>query len=56
MLVSQGDVMIMFSNPLVGGITTLALVLLFWPLISKALAFIKPPKKPDEFAVERPVD
>jgi putative tricarboxylic transport membrane protein len=56
MLVSQGDVMIMFSNPLVGGITTLALVLLFWPLISKAIALIKPPKKPDEFAVERPVD
>lgn len=55
MLVSQGDVMIMFSNPLVGGITTLALVLLFWPLISKALALVKP-KKPDEFAVERPVD
>ncbi|MEJ1170337.1 tripartite tricarboxylate transporter permease [Variovorax sp. CCNWLW235] len=55
MLVSQGDVMIMFSNPLVGGITTLALLLLFWPLISKVLAFIKP-KKPDEFAVERPVD
>ncbi|MBT2334390.1 tripartite tricarboxylate transporter permease [Variovorax paradoxus] len=55
MLVSQGDVMIMFSNPLVGGITTLALLLLFWPLISKALALVKP-KKPDEFAVERPVD
>ncbi|MFV0677130.1 tripartite tricarboxylate transporter permease [Variovorax sp. tm] len=53
MLVSQGDVMVMFSNPLVGTITTLALVLLFWPLISKALAFVK---KPDEFAVERPVD
>ncbi|MDQ0014299.1 putative tricarboxylic transport membrane protein [Variovorax boronicumulans] len=56
MLVSQGDVMVMFSNPLVGGITTLALVLLFWPLISKGIALIKPPKKPDEFAVERPVD
>lgn len=55
MLVSQGDVMIMFSNPLVGGITTLALTLLFWPLISKLLALFKP-KKPDEFAVERPVD
>ncbi|CAN7589256.1 tripartite tricarboxylate transporter permease [Variovorax paradoxus] len=55
MLVSQGDVTIMFSNPLVGGITTLALLLLFWPLISKVLAFVKP-KKPDEFAVERPVD
>ncbi|WP_432727779.1 tripartite tricarboxylate transporter permease [Variovorax sp. W6] len=56
MLVSQGDVMVMFSNPLVGTITTLALVLLFWPLISKALAFVRKPKKPDEFAVERPVD
>ncbi|WP_295981006.1 tripartite tricarboxylate transporter permease [uncultured Variovorax sp.] len=56
MLVSQGDVMVMFSNPLVGTITTLALVLLFWPLISKALAFVKKPKKADDFAVERPVD
>ncbi|WP_418117901.1 tripartite tricarboxylate transporter permease [Variovorax sp. 350MFTsu5.1] len=56
MLVSQGDVMVMFSNPLVGTITTLALVLLFWPLISKALAFVRKPKKADEFAVERPVD
>lgn len=56
MLVSQGDVMVMFSNPLVGTITTLALALLFWPLISRALAFVKKPKKPDEFAVERPVD
>jgi len=55
MLVSQGDVGIMFSNPLVGGITTLALTLLFWPLISKGIALIKP-VKPDEFAAERPVD
>ena len=36
MLVSQGEVMIMWANPLVGTITTLALILLFWPLISKA--------------------
>ena len=36
--------------------SVLALVLLFWPLISKGIALIKPPKKPDEFAVERPVD
>jgi len=55
MLVSQGDVMIMWANPLVGSITTLALTLLCWPLISKVMALIKP-KKPDEFAVERPVD
>ena len=40
MLVSQGDVMIMWSNPLVGRITTLALLLLFWPLISRLLAKI----------------
>ncbi|MDP1655468.1 MAG: tripartite tricarboxylate transporter permease [Hylemonella sp.] len=55
MLVSQGEMSIMFSNPLVGSITTLALLLLFWPVISKLIALIKPPKK-DEFAAERPVD
>lgn len=55
MLVSQGDVMVMWSNPLVGTITTLALLMLFWPLIAKVLALIKPPK-PDQFAAERPVD
>jgi putative tricarboxylic transport membrane protein len=31
--ISQGDMSIFFENGLVGGITTLALVLLFWPLI-----------------------
>ena len=35
MLVSQGSVDVFFSNYLVGGITSLALILLFWPLISK---------------------
>ncbi len=55
MLVSQGDLSIMFSNGLVGSITALALVLLLWPVISKALALIKAPKQ-DEFAAERPVD
>ena len=44
MLVSQGDVMIMWSNPLVGGITTLALVLLFWPLLARLIALLRPPK------------
>jgi putative tricarboxylic transport membrane protein len=38
MLDSQGSLGIMFSNPLVGTITTLALVMLFWPLIAKVLA------------------
>ncbi len=37
MLMSQGNVAIFFSNALVGGITTLALVLLFWPLIQAGL-------------------
>jgi putative tricarboxylic transport membrane protein len=37
MLVSQGDMSIFFSKPLVGGMTTLALVLLFWPLIQSGL-------------------
>ena len=35
MLISQGDLRVFFSNWLVGSITALALVLLFWPLISR---------------------
>jgi putative tricarboxylic transport membrane protein len=38
MLISQGDLTIFFSNWLVGGLTGLALVALFWPLISAGLA------------------
>jgi putative tricarboxylic transport membrane protein len=34
MLLSAGDLRIFYSNGLVGGITTLALLLLYWPLIS----------------------
>jgi putative tricarboxylic transport membrane protein len=37
MLFSQGSLDIFFSNALVGGITSLALVLLFWPLIGKVI-------------------
>ncbi len=55
MLVSQGDVTIMFSNPLVGSITSLALVMLLWPLLSKAIAKIRPPRR-GSFAAEQPVD
>jgi len=33
---SQGDLLIFFSNGLVGGLTGLALLLLFWPLIGAA--------------------
>jgi len=34
MLMSQGDLSILFSKKLVGFMTTLALILLFWPLVS----------------------
>ena len=36
MLASQGEVSVMWANPLAGTITTLAL-LLFWPLIGTAI-------------------
>jgi putative tricarboxylic transport membrane protein len=44
MLVSQGNIGVMWSNWLVGSVTTLALVMLLWPLISKALAKVRPGK------------
>jgi len=37
MLMSQGDMRIFYANSLVGSITTLSLLLLFWPLLSKAI-------------------
>ena len=33
---SGGDLKVFWSNGLVGSITTLAIVLLFWPVIDKA--------------------
>jgi putative tricarboxylic transport membrane protein len=41
MLIAQGDVRIFFSNFLVGGIMTLALVLLLWPLFSRLRASLR---------------
>lgn len=41
MLISQGDLSIMWSNWLVGGITTLALLLLFWPFLQTGMAWLK---------------
>ena len=38
MIGSGGDMKVFWSNALVGSITTLAIVLLFWPLIDKAFA------------------
>jgi putative tricarboxylic transport membrane protein len=55
MLLSQGDMRIFVSNPLVGTITGLALLLLVWPLISRAIGLVRKPKAPG-FAAEQPVD
>ncbi len=44
MLMSQGDVRIFFSNGLVGGVTALALVMLFWPLLSRLLPRARQPQ------------
>jgi putative tricarboxylic transport membrane protein len=41
MLISQGNVTVFFSNWLVGGMTTLALLLLFWPTISVLLKRVR---------------
>ncbi len=41
MLGSQGSLSVFFSNGLVGGITGLSLLLLFWPLISQGLALMR---------------
>jgi putative tricarboxylic transport membrane protein len=46
MLLSGGNLRIFWSNPLVGSIVTLALVMLFWPLISLALAKLRGPRGP----------
>ena len=45
MLVSQGDMSVFFSNLLVGSIVTLALIMLFWPLISTLLGRLRAPRK-----------
>jgi putative tricarboxylic transport membrane protein len=55
MLVGGGEIWVLWSNPLVGSISTLALLMLFWPLIARVIAKIRPPKK-DEFADVRGVD
>jgi putative tricarboxylic transport membrane protein len=54
MLSAQGDLSIMWSNPLVGSITTLALVMLFWPLLSRLLALLRPGKPGGKVPTEQP--
>ncbi len=43
MLGSRGDLAVFWSNGLVGSITTLALAMLMWPLISHGLAWLRNP-------------
>ena len=48
MLLSKGSMAIFWSNPLVGSIVSLALVILFWPLVSRLISALrtKPPGAP----------
>jgi putative tricarboxylic transport membrane protein len=41
MLISQGDLSVFFSQWLVGSVTALAMVMLFWPLLSGLLARLR---------------
>jgi putative tricarboxylic transport membrane protein len=55
MLLSQGELSILWSNALVGSISTLAIILLLWPLVSLIMSKVRPPKRAD-FGAEQPVD
>jgi len=50
MIGSGGDMKVFWSNGLVGSITTLAIVLLFWPVIDRAFGsvarLLRPVKSP----------
>jgi TctA family transporter len=46
MIGSGGSMGVFWSNGLVGSITTLAIVLLFWPLIDKAFGNVRRLWKP----------
>jgi len=46
MIGSDGDLRVFWSNGLVGTITTLALVLLFWPLIGRLLEGVTRTRRP----------
>jgi putative tricarboxylic transport membrane protein len=57
MLVSQGDLSIMWANPLVGTITTLAMLMLLWPLIARGIGMLRRRKRDKgAFPEEQPVD
>jgi putative tricarboxylic transport membrane protein len=41
---SQGDLMVFFSNWLVGGVITLGLIMLLWPLIGQFIGRLRSAK------------
>jgi putative tricarboxylic transport membrane protein len=45
MIGAGGDLRVFWSNGLVGTITTLAFILLFWPLIGRAIDFVRRPRQ-----------
>jgi putative tricarboxylic transport membrane protein len=55
MLLSQGNLAVLWSNALVGSITTLALFMLCWPLVAKAVARVRAPRT-DPLREQQPVD
>ena len=55
MLMSGGSLRILWSNWLVGSISTLSMIMLFWPLISQGVRKLIP-SKPNKLASEQPVD
>jgi putative tricarboxylic transport membrane protein len=46
MLLSQGSVTIFWSNWLVGSISGLAMLMLFWPLLARLFGFVRGPREP----------
>jgi putative tricarboxylic transport membrane protein len=53
MLASGGHLSIMWANWLVGGITLLALIMLFWPVLAKGVRLIFPKRTP---AFDQPIE
>jgi len=54
MLLSRGEVSIFWSNGLVGGICALAMLMLFWPVISKLLHRLR--RANNDLDEQRPVE
>jgi putative tricarboxylic transport membrane protein len=55
MLLSQGELSILWANPLVGSISTLAIIMLFWPLLAHIIARLRAARRRN-YAAGQPVD